>query len=491
MISVDPEWPFFFSDNLVKGNVESNVAICCLWTLKEIATKEISKDKFAIAGQLYYNEGVNYLLRAVLSNPNIRYIILCGVDISKSGEVLLNLMKNGIDDSYKIIDSNFSVEKKIPREAVEDFRKHVTVFDMRNIVDSKKILEKIESLPKLPAFAEPMVFAMAPPAKVDVLPSEKAGFVIRKKTVSDAWGEVLKYIMGFGTTKKTRHSSNMREIIDLMVVIEEEGPEKPYIAPWLWFDEAEIKNYLPQVMADSIPVGIAYTYGSRLRHHPVGGDQIKYIIEELKKADYARHAIAMTWQHDVDMDNQNPPCLTAIQALVQDGKLFLTAFIRSNDMFSAWPLNAFGLLNIQKEIADAVGVKLGPLATISGSAHIYEHDWAKTKDIIENRYKPPQKLVFDPRGNFIIRLDRKDKKIIIDHYTPQQQKIGSFEFVMDGKGKSYWDILNKIMEKGLVSSLVHAADIGAELAKAELALRYGLKYSQDDPLDINKRAGES
>src|SRR3989338_1821906 len=113
MVSIDPEWPFFFSDSLMKGNVESSVAICSLWTLKEIVTKGVDKNRFALAGQLYYNEGVNYLLRAVLSNPNIRYIILCGVDISKSGEVLLALMNNGIDGNHKIIGANFSIEKQI------------------------------------------------------------------------------------------------------------------------------------------------------------------------------------------------------------------------------------------------------------------------------------------------------------------------------------------------------------------------------------------
>lgn len=489
MVSIDPDWPFFFSDNLIKGNPECNVAVCSLWTLKEIVTKEIDKSRFAIAGQLYYDEGVNYLLRAVLSNPNIRYIVLCGVDISKSGQVLLSLMENGIDANHQVIGTNFSVEKQIPAEAAEDFRKNVTVIDMRNVVDSKKILEKIDSLPKLPAFAEPRVFPTAPPAKVDVLPSEKTGFIIRRKTVSEAWGEALKYVMQFGTIKKTRHSSNMREIIDLAIVVEDEDPDKPYIAPWLWFDEAEIKKYLPQVMTDKIPEGTAYTYGNRLRNHAVGGNQIKYMIEELKRADYARHAVAVTWQHDTDKTNENPPCWVALQALVQDGKLFLTAFIRSNDMFAAWPLNAFGLRHTQKEMADALSLKMGPLTTVSGSAHIYEHDWLKAKDILENWYKPSTKMIFDPRGNFIIKLDRKARKIIIDHYTPQQQKIDSFEFELTNK--SYWDILNKIMEKGIVSSLVHAADIGAELAKAELALRYGLKYSQDDPLDLDKKAEEN
>ncbi|HEX2172228.1 MAG TPA: DUF4346 domain-containing protein, partial [Dehalococcoidia bacterium] len=34
----------------------------------------------------------------------------------------------------------------------------------------------------------------------------------------------------------------------------------------------------------------------------------------------------------------------------------------------------------------------------------------------------------------------------------------------------------------LVSRMQHAAYLGRELAKAETALKYGMKYVQDDPL---------
>ena len=59
MVSIAPEWPFFFSDSLMKGKPECNIAICSLWTLKDIVTKDVPHDKFALAGNLYYNEGVN------------------------------------------------------------------------------------------------------------------------------------------------------------------------------------------------------------------------------------------------------------------------------------------------------------------------------------------------------------------------------------------------------------------------------------------------
>ncbi len=481
MVNIDKDWPFYFSDNLIKGNVKSNVAICSLWTLKEIVTKGIDKENFAIAGNLYYNEGINYLLRTVLSNPNIRYIVLCGIDITKSGEMLVKLMENGINEQH-IISETFQIENEIPVSAIENFRKNVKVIDMRGTVDSKKILETIKTLHKLPAFAEPKIFPMPPVAAVETLSSEKTGFVVREKKVADAWRQILNLVMKFGTIKKSQHSSDQRELVNLVAIVEDDDPDNPSIEKWLWFGKDELENYYPKIMTGKIPEGTEYTYGNRLLDYDIGKNQIDYIINDLRKTKYSRRAIAVTWQHDKDMHSANPPCWVVLQALVQDDKLYLTCYLRSNDMFSAWPLNAFGLRKIQKHIAESLGILSGPLTTVSCSAHIYQHDWSKATKILE-KYKILDRFVPDPRGNFVIKLDRDNNEIIIDYYTSDMKKAKTLNFKINEKGNTYISIYKKIMSMGLVSQLAHAADLGAELAKAELALRYGLKYSQDDPLD--------
>jgi thymidylate synthase len=486
IVDVDEKWPFFFSDSLLIGNRKSNVAICTLWSLKETATKDIPHDRFALAGNMYYNHGINYLLRAVLSNPNIRYIILCGVDIAKSGENLLKMMNKGIND-HQIAGSAVELEKEIPAEAIELFRKNVQVVDMRNVVDSKKILETINKLQPKDAFAKPQIFPTPPHSKISVLTSEKTGFVVREKTVAEAWYQILNLVMKFGTTKKSQHSSDQRELINLVAVVEDENPDEPKIEKWCWYSKDDIENYYPQVMSAKVPVGVDYTYGNRLRLHAFGKNQIEYIINDLKKTKYSRRAVAVTWQHDKDMQNANPPCWGIVQALIQEEKLYLTCYIRSNDMFAAWPLNAFGLRKIQKEIAAALDVEMGPLTTVSCSAHIYEHDWTRANNILE-KYRLPQRWNWDPRGNFVIKLDREKREIIIDYYTSEMKKVETFSFPLNANGKTVIDIYNKLISLGLISQLSHAADLGAELLKAELALRYGLKYSQDDPLDLSEKA---
>jgi len=51
-------------------------------------------------------------------------------------------------------------------------------------------------------------------------------------------------------------------------------------------------------------------------------------------------------------------------------------------------------------------------------------------------------------------------------------------------GKTAIEIVNTLIKYKYISSLQHAADMGIELCKAELALKYKLDYVQDKDLKI-------
>jgi len=51
-------------------------------------------------------------------------------------------------------------------------------------------------------------------------------------------------------------------------------------------------------------------------------------------------------------------------------------------------------------------------------------------------------------------------------------------------GKTAIEIVNTLIRNKYISSHQHAADMGIELCKAELALKYNLKYVQDKDLKI-------
>jgi tetrahydromethanopterin S-methyltransferase subunit A len=80
----------------------------------------------------------------------------------------------------------------------------------------------------------------------------------------------------------------------------------------------------------------------------------------------------------------------------------------------------------------------------------------------------------DPRGNFLIALE--DGQLVATHATTTGGPTGH-RFV----GRTAAEVYRAIVAAGLVSQLDHAAYLGAELARAEVALRAALPYRQDEP----------
>ncbi len=81
----------------------------------------------------------------------------------------------------------------------------------------------------------------------------------------------------------------------------------------------------------------------------------------------------------------------------------------------------------------------------------------------------------DEEGCFRLFVDRRDENIVAVHFS-LADGITPSSIV---KGKTAQQVYGLIIESGLVSKLDHAAYLGNELAKAEIALRTGKEYIQD------------
>ncbi|HEX9130655.1 MAG TPA: hypothetical protein VF844_00035 [Ktedonobacteraceae bacterium] len=84
-------------------------------------------------------------------------------------------------------------------------------------------------------------------------------------------------------------------------------------------------------------------------------------------------------------------------------------------------------------------------------------------------------LIYDPKGYFVITLDRSESQIILRHYLPDHTPAHEM------RGRTAGSMLLGLIREGLVSRLSHAGYLGGELAKAEAALRLGVRvrYEQD------------
>jgi thymidylate synthase len=467
------DWPIFFKDQIKIGNLNSSVAICTLWTKKEIIYSKIPNDKYAVCGNLYTIQGINYLIKNILANPKIRYIILCGNDLMKSGEALINLIKYGVDSDKKIVNSFGFIDSSIDLSLIELFRKNVQVIDMRG--KEEEIPKKLEELKDLPPFSEP-IFIKEPENKIDKLYSEEIGFKVSGKTVGEAWLKILDIIMKFGEEKLSEHGLMQKEILNLMVIVEN-CEEK--IDEWLRLTKKELKNYYKTFFSKKVPKGVQYTYGNRLFNFKLNSksfDQVENAIKHLKKNINTRRAFASLWNVELDSDtrNTNPPCIVQISWNVKNNKLYQTATIRSNDMFNAWPFNAFALIKLQKTVANEIGLDLGYLTTFSISAHIYENNWQEVKEILNNYYSGKiMKFEQDKNGYFIISVENGE--IIVQHHLPDGRK-SNYTF----RGNKAQILYRKVLNENLISRLDHAAYLGHELARAEIALKEGKKFIQDE-----------
>ena len=107
----------------------------------------------------------------------------------------------------------------------------------------------------------------------------------------------------------------------------------------------------------------------------------------------------------------------------------------------------------------------------------------KIKKKITARYHKIKDWVMDPKGYFLIGIDREQALIRVGYC--KFTKLGNNpvnDMVAEITGKTAIEIVNTLIREKYISSLQHAADMGIELCKAELALKNDLKYIQDKDL---------
>ena len=109
----------------------------------------------------------------------------------------------------------------------------------------------------------------------------------------------------------------------------------------------------------------------------------------------------------------------------------------------------------------------------------------KIEKRISARYDKIKDWVMDPKGYFLISVD-KEKKLLRVGYCKfsKLENPPVNDLVVEITGKTAIEIVNTLIRENYISSLQHAADMGIELNKAELALKYNLKYIQDKDLKL-------
>lgn len=131
---------------------QAPVAVCTLNSDHLITElKESVIEGLSIIGSLHTeNLGIEHLIRNILNNPHIRYLIVCGEDTQKAighlpGQSLVALGEYGVNEKMRIIDAKGKrpLLKNINQEYVESFRKQVQVVNKIGEVNVTRLQELI------------------------------------------------------------------------------------------------------------------------------------------------------------------------------------------------------------------------------------------------------------------------------------------------------------------------------------------------------------
>jgi tetrahydromethanopterin S-methyltransferase subunit A len=138
-------------DKLYFGNPNSTLVICTLSSmklLKEISNSSLMNKIYVVGRLLSENKGIDLLVKHIISNEQIRTVILCGEDTvgHKPGHSILCLYRNGIDQNGVIIgsDSPNPILTLTDKEVLK-FQKQVKIINKIGETEISNLKQKINT----------------------------------------------------------------------------------------------------------------------------------------------------------------------------------------------------------------------------------------------------------------------------------------------------------------------------------------------------------
>ena len=141
------------------------------------------------------NIGIEKIIANVISNPFIRFLIICGEDIRghRSGLSLIALHNNGIDKNNKIIDAPGAIPyiENLNKDAIKRFQSQIKIINHVGEIDKNIIDESIKKCisQSLPAFGEPYIAIKIKPKVTTTITDKRA---LHSKIVIDYLGKIKK-----------------------------------------------------------------------------------------------------------------------------------------------------------------------------------------------------------------------------------------------------------------------------------------------------------
>jgi thymidylate synthase len=218
-------------------------------------------------------------------------------------------------------------------------------------------------------------------------------FVVRAQdptTAWDMWWDILSEQAHKGKCEPSRAGNIVGEVINAITIIED--PRKCAITSdirrmsvnyavgeLLWYMSksnklSDIERYSKAwtgLSDDGVLVNSAYVH--RI-HTAFGFDQWDFVKEKLTADPNSRQAVIHI-KDASDKPTKDTPCTVCLQFSIRDNRLYMTTYMRSNDLWLGMPYDFFAFMSFQNLLAMELGVELGTYTHIAGSLHLYEKHW--------------------------------------------------------------------------------------------------------------------
>ncbi|MGI6073017.1 MAG: thymidylate synthase [Fermentimonas sp.] len=161
---------------------------------------------------------------------------------------------------------------------------------------------------------------------------------------------------------------------------------------------------------------LGHIYGYQWRSWPDynGGhiDQIKQVVEDIKRTPDSRRLIVSSW-NVADLGNMNlPPCHAFFQFYVVNGKLSLQLYQRSADLFLGVPFNIASYSLLLMMMAQVTGLEAGEFVHTLGDAHIYLNHLEQVKLQLSRKPRTLPQMKINPDIKDIFDFKYEDFELI-------------------------------------------------------------------------------
>ncbi len=152
---VAPNWPVISGEYAV-GDPTKQIVLVTLGS--ELDKSRLIK-KIALIGTMKTeNIGIEKVIANVLSNANVRYVLVCGAEVHGhlAGDALIEIVKNGIDKKSRIVGAAGAIPyvSDLPAEIVDRFRKQVEIINLMHVEDIAQIEKAIDAAAPKPPFPD-------------------------------------------------------------------------------------------------------------------------------------------------------------------------------------------------------------------------------------------------------------------------------------------------------------------------------------------------